>query len=108
MNKFMNKITILTGLLAFAMRNTIVANAALDESGLMNWAKGFLDPLQRISLVLVPAFSAIYVAWEFFRYLKAKGEGENPKPFWTTISNVVIGAVLVEAFLIILGFFGVK
>lgn len=108
MKKFMNKVTILAGSVAFTLMNTVYANAELNEQGLMNYIRGYLDPFQRIMLVFVPVVSAIYVGWEFARYLRAKSEGENPKPFWTTISNVIIGAVLVESFLIILGFFGVN
>lgn len=108
MKKFMNKVNILAGSAAFALMNTVNAYAELNEDGLRSWIRGFVDPLQRIALVLVPIVSAVYVAVEYFRYLRAKSEGENPKPFWTTISNVVIGAVLVESFLIILGFFGVN
>ena len=81
---------------------------AIDVNGFKTWIDGFLSPLLDICLWAVPTVTIIYISIMGFKWFGKKSEDEHVKPFWATVKDGVVVAVIVEAAAMILKIFGVN
>lgn len=81
---------------------------AIDLNGFKTWIDGFLSPLVNICLWAVPTVTIIYISIMGFKWFGKKSEDDQVKPFWATVKDGVVVAVIVEAAAMILKIFGVN
>ena len=91
-----------------ALSQFITAYAAIDEGALENWANGYIGPIKRVLLWLIPAGTGIYclvkaITW-WRKDVESDGQGQS---YWATVTKGVTVGVIAWSIDIILSILGI-
>lgn len=97
MKNLKNRLTV--GLLSVdaVLLNSLQVHGAgdgLDSSGLTNWVKAYLNPFTTFMFWLIPIAYVIWVLIKGGKWYIAEANGEQQKPFLSTIASGTMVAVI--------------
>lgn len=97
MKNLKNRLTV--GLLSVdaVLLNSLQVHGAgdgLDSSGLTNWVKAYLNPFTTFMFWLIPIAYVLWVLLKGGRWYIAEANGEQQKPFLSTIASGTMVAVI--------------
>lgn len=94
-------------LLGLTLSVTPVNAAGLDVNELKNWISGYITPLTQVLLWAVPLVAALAILIKGIGWFQKDSEGEQQKPFWSSVKGIIIVAVVLESVSLILTIFGI-